>query len=737
MVEKEKIRNAKQYGTGFSDHLEPAKPLDLSKVNTVNDLVLQMKDAGFGARTVGDAADVLEAMVRDKNCFKVLTLSGAMTVAKMGLVVCDMIDRGLVDAVISTGALMAHGFIEGAGKTHFKYKHDMNDVELYHKGYDRVYDTLELERNLDDAEVIVNSVLDEWPAGKPVSSYELHWKLGEYLDKHFQGRAILKSAFKKKVPVYVPAFSDSEFGLDFAINAKRRKMQGKNLISFDPFIDLEHYAESVTKSEVIGIFTIGGGAPRNWAQQVGPYLEISNNRLGLKLPLRRFKYAVRICPEPASLGGLCLHGDVKIDAPRDLSQYPDGLPIRELVGRSNFPVYSYDGAKKRIALANVRGVWATGRKKLYKLKFGWITGWRDARKFRTGEIIASEDHKFMLRSGDFKRLAELSEGDRLMPFNSYLKADMHGSYRFLSLNNGRMVPEHRFIVEEISGVGVGVTDMVHHVDHNPLNNSVENLQVIDAREHARYHRLAQSPEAREKRVQSLKENADPILMKKMSRAFWDNLSSGEYEKLCEMRKEVALSDPERVRRSLISRNYWSSMTSDEKKTRLKHAHDATAERWLSIPAEVRSAIVSNEKNGRWVKGLTEDVVKDALVGARGVASGAAKSLGVSDKVFHKRMSIYGIDKQWMEQNCADNHYVISTEYFGEDETYDMTVDDMHNFAANGVMVSNSGCTYSEGISWGKFIPPAEGGKFAEVPADATIVWPMIVKAVLERLDARA
>jgi len=733
MAEKEKIRNAKQYGTGFSDHLEPAKPLDLSKVNTVNDLVLQMKDAGFGARTVGDAADVLEAMVRDKKCFKVLTLSGAMTVAKMGLVVCDMIDRGLVDAVISTGALMAHGFIEGAGKTHFKYKHDMDDVELYHKGYDRVYDTLELERNLDDAEVIVNSVLDAWPAGKPVSSYELHWKLGEYLDKNFQGRAILKSAFKKKVPVYVPAFSDSEFGLDFAINAKRRQMRGKNLISFDPFIDLEHYAESVTKSEVIGIFTIGGGAPRNWAQQVGPYLEISNNRLGLNLPLRRFKYAVRICPEPASLGGLCLYGDTKIDLPRNLSEYPEGVPIKELVGKSNFPVYSYDNEKRRIVLANVRQVWATGKKKLYKLKFGWITGWKDARQFRTGELIASEDHKFMLRNGSFKTLAELKEGDRLMPFNSYLKADRHGSYRFVSLNNGIMVPEHRFIVEEMSGVGVGVTDVVHHIDHNPLNNCIENLQVINAREHARYHRFAQSPEAREKRVQRLKEITDPVLMQKMSREFWDSLSQEGREALCKERKAVALRDSERVRRSLVSRNYWSAMTSDEKRLRLKNAHDATAERWLSIPLEVRSEIVSNEKNGRWIKGLTEEVVKNALVTAKGVAIHAAESLGVSDKVFHKRMSIYGIDKQWIKQNCADNHYVISIEYFGEDETYDLTVDNTHNYAANGVVVSNSGCTYSEGISWGKFIPPAEGGKFAEVPADATIVWPMIVKAVLERL----
>ena len=48
----------------------------------------------------------------------------------------------------------------------------------------------------------------------------------------------------------------------------------------------------------------------------------------------------------------------------------------------------------------------------------------------------------------------------------------------------------------------------------------------------------------------------------------------------------------------------------------------------------------------------------------------------------------------------------------------------------------SGCNYSKGVSWGKFVPESEGGRFAEVFADATIAWPMIARAVIERLDAK-
>jgi deoxyhypusine synthase len=106
------------------------------------------------------------------------------------------------------------------------------------------------------------------------------------------------------VPVYVPAFTDSELGLDVAVYNRRRERRGEARRAFDPFLDLERYADQIRGAERIGIFTIGGGVPRNWAQQVGPYLDISAKRLGVEEPFRRFQYAVRICPEPDHWGGL-------------------------------------------------------------------------------------------------------------------------------------------------------------------------------------------------------------------------------------------------------------------------------------------------------------------------------------------------------------------------------------------------------------------------------------------------
>ena len=95
-----------------------------------------------------------------------LTLSGAMTIAKLGLVLCDMIDRGWVQAVVSTGALMAHGFVEARACCTSSTDPSMPDEELYEKGYDRVYDTIELEQNLDDVEQILRAALERCPTAR-------------------------------------------------------------------------------------------------------------------------------------------------------------------------------------------------------------------------------------------------------------------------------------------------------------------------------------------------------------------------------------------------------------------------------------------------------------------------------------------------------------------------------------------------------------------------------------------
>jgi deoxyhypusine synthase len=288
---------------GVQDGLVEVRPLEISAVRTVSDLVEQMKSTSFGGRAVGEAADILQEMVEDRDCLVIGTLSGAMTVGMMGHLLTDMIEAGMLDVVISTGALMAHGFVQTAGMTHFKYDPRMDDEELYERGYNRVYDTLELERNLDDVEKIVAEALGA-VEGEVLSSRRVHELLADVILARGHQRGILPSARRRGVPVYVPAFTDSELGIDFEVENRRRARAGRERLVFDAFLDLSHYVELCRTKKRLGIFTIGGGVPRNWAQQVGPFWEVLDKRVPGAGAFVRFTYGVRICPEPTHWGGL-------------------------------------------------------------------------------------------------------------------------------------------------------------------------------------------------------------------------------------------------------------------------------------------------------------------------------------------------------------------------------------------------------------------------------------------------
>jgi deoxyhypusine synthase len=310
----------REFHDGAQDGLEPLEPLDPSKITSFSDLLVAMEKTAFGGRRLGEAYAVLTEMIADRDCFVVMTLSGAMTIAKMGRIISMMIDEGMVQAIISTGALVAHGLTEAVGKVHYRYDPSVRDTELFQKGYNRVYDTLEMEANLNYVEHVVSQTLKRIPADATMCSELLTREVGRTLAEEFEGPGVLKSAYQKGVPVYIPAFTDSEMGLDVATwfmscNVDRARSGGtddrgvlKKLLDlqprFNPYLDLNSYTERLLSAKRLGIFTIGGGVPRNWAQQVAPYIEIGNMRLGLNLEPPRFQYGVRICPEPDYWGGL-------------------------------------------------------------------------------------------------------------------------------------------------------------------------------------------------------------------------------------------------------------------------------------------------------------------------------------------------------------------------------------------------------------------------------------------------
>ena len=305
------MTNHRDFHDGRQDGLVPLESLDLTQVKSFAGLLRAMSRTAFGGRSLGEAFEVVLEMVRDPDCKVVLTLSGAMTIAKMGKVISTMIEHGMVQAIVSTGALMAHGLSEAVGMVHYRYDPNVSDEELFDKGYNRVYDTLEMESNLNYVEEFTTRALNALGGGE-LSSEIICRALGKELSAEGQA-GVLRSAFDKGVPVFVPAFTDSELGLDLGTWAMRNAItSGKSkaeaaftaLPRYNPYLDLNSFARFALSAKRLGIFTIGGGVPRNWAQEVGPYIDIMDHRLNIDLKPPRYQYAVRICPEPTHWGGL-------------------------------------------------------------------------------------------------------------------------------------------------------------------------------------------------------------------------------------------------------------------------------------------------------------------------------------------------------------------------------------------------------------------------------------------------
>jgi deoxyhypusine synthase len=270
---------------------EPVKHIKINGKLTVDQLVQQFKNSGsFGAGRLSDACDIYEHMIRDEGCTVFLALAGAVVPAGMRSLVADLIRERLIDVVVSTGANMVHDSIEALGGHHYKGHWLVDDYILYKYHIYRIYDVFVPEEDFMRLDYKLAEMYDEIAAennGKSLSSKDFAWELGKRLN---DPNSILRAAYEAKVPIFLPAVRDSEFGFIHWLHASRENC--RNQLVVDAFKDVPEIVNICKRSPRNGMIVIGGGVPRNTVQSAA---------LASK---KGMDYAVIITMDRAETGGL-------------------------------------------------------------------------------------------------------------------------------------------------------------------------------------------------------------------------------------------------------------------------------------------------------------------------------------------------------------------------------------------------------------------------------------------------
>jgi deoxyhypusine synthase len=266
---------------------EVIEHFDIKKHNVVQ-LVDAMENMAFTARDLNRAARIYDMMIKDKNCGIILTLAGSLFSAGLKKVVYDMIMNNMVDAIVSTGAIIVdQDFFEALGFKHYKGTKWVDDNEMRDLHIDRIYDTFIDEDELricdDTCAKIFNSM-----EPKPYSSREFLYEFGRYLENNGGPKvddSVIWAAYKKNVPIFVPAFSDCSAGFGFVVHQTQNP---DNHCSVDSAKDFLELTKIKLASKETGIFMIGGGVPKNFTQDIVVAADI------LQEDATMHKYAVQI-----------------------------------------------------------------------------------------------------------------------------------------------------------------------------------------------------------------------------------------------------------------------------------------------------------------------------------------------------------------------------------------------------------------------------------------------------------
>jgi deoxyhypusine synthase len=264
---------------------EQIEHIDITKFDA-RPLVDAYSKMAFSARDLARASDIYDRMLADKDCDVILCLAGSLFSAGLKKIVWQMVESNMVDAIVSTGAnIVDQDFFEALGFKHYKGSKWADDKALRAARVDRIYDTFIDEDELGECDNLISEIMSTLKP-RPYSSREILEEMGKYLVKKAKVKdSIVLSAYKKGVPIFVPAFSDCSAGFGLLHHQWHNP---ESHASVDSAKDFRELVRLKLESKDTGLLMIGGGVPKNFAQDVTVGAEM------LGFDPKMHKYAVQI-----------------------------------------------------------------------------------------------------------------------------------------------------------------------------------------------------------------------------------------------------------------------------------------------------------------------------------------------------------------------------------------------------------------------------------------------------------
>ncbi|HMP62427.1 MAG TPA: deoxyhypusine synthase, partial [Phenylobacterium sp.] len=202
----------------------------------------------------------------------------------------DMVKYGLIDAVVSTGAsIVDMDFFEALGFKHYQAKEPVDDRDLRALYIDRIYDPYIDEEDLQACDALIKDIADQLEP-RPYSSREFIYEMGKWLAAGNAKKpdSLIEVAYREGVPIFCPAFTDSSAGFGLVKHQVERMKAGKPYLTIDSIADFRELTDIKIAAGTTGLFMVGGGVPKNFAQDTVVCAEI----LGEEVDMH--KYAVQI-----------------------------------------------------------------------------------------------------------------------------------------------------------------------------------------------------------------------------------------------------------------------------------------------------------------------------------------------------------------------------------------------------------------------------------------------------------